>query len=457
MKKILILIVLFITIGILHAQDKIFRANGQTFSARIVKVSPTAVDFYYTDGDTALHQVFKSNLTKIVYADGRLEAFTNIKNFPQINGPDDWEKVLLTDAIPDYTGLTEVKRVKATSMWGGSQMSEIGVNNCNNTIKKQAAKLGCSVVLITNKKMGLSTSVEGIAYKVNRELLGLNASTKNETSDNNKGAIQVNKDSNPKIETNLNSDIDVNIPGNSKPNLNSFAVIIGNENYSNEIKVPYAINDAKTFYDYATQTLGIPAKQVHLLKDATYGQFLGEFEWLENILKVYKEDAHIFIYYAGHGFPDESSKSSYILPVDGKSTSIASAIKLEDLYSKFSKYACRNITFFLDACFSGAARDGMLAEGRGVKIKPKEDILKGKIVVFSATSGDETAHPINEKQHGAFTYYLLKKIQDTKGDITYSELYQYIKENVARVSVVENRIQNPRVNTSDQIREIWGK
>jgi hypothetical protein len=98
----------------------------------------------------------------------------------------------------------------------------------------------------------------------------------------------------------------------------------------------------------------------------------------------------------------------------------------------------------------------MLSNARSVVIKPGSNAIKGKTVVFSAATGKETAFPYKEKQHGLFTYFLLKKLQETKGNVDYQTLLNYIAENVKRQSVVVNqKSQTPQVNTSEQLRDIW--
>jgi hypothetical protein len=78
------------------------------------------------------------------------------------------------------------------------------------------------------------------------------------------------------------------------------------------------------------------------------------------------------------------------------------------------------------------------------------------MVVFSAASGEETAFPYKEKQHGLFTYFLLKKLQETKGDVSYQALSNYIIDNVRQQSVVVNqKSQTPQVNTSQEMESIW--
>ncbi len=251
------------------------------------------------------------------------------------------------------------------------------------------------------------------------------------------------------------ADVDVDIPVSSVVSNNSFAVIIGNENYRNEIKVKYAKNDALIFKNYAIKTLGIPVSQVHYVTDATFGAMLDEIDWINSVTKVYDGQAKVIFYYAGHGMPDQASKSAYLLPVDGTSTRSRTAIKTDELYAKLTEYQSQQVTVFLDACFSGGSRDGSLASGRGVKIVPKKDAMHGNLVVFSAVSGAQTAHPYTEKQHGLFTYYLLKKLKITKGNVTCKQLSDYIATQVNQKSVVFNKEQSPKVKVSPDAQGSW--
>ena len=98
----------------------------------------------------------------------------------------------------------------------------------------------------------------------------------------------------------------------------------------------------------------------------------------------------------------------------------------------------------------------MMEEARGVAIKPKEEVPTGKLIVFSAAQGDETAYPYTEKRHGMFTYYLLKKLQDTKGDTTLGELMHYVTTEVKQQSVLQNKkSQTPKVTASPSVADTW--
>ena len=250
--------------------------------------------------------------------------------------------------------------------------------------------------------------------------------------------------------------IDKEIPYSGVSNENTFALIIGNENYQNEITVDYAINDAVIFSKYVNKTLGVPESNIRIITDATLGEIISQVKWIANIQSAYQGTASVIVYYAGHGMPDETTKDAYLLPVDGMSEMTLTAIKLDWLYNELSIFPSKQVTIFLDACFSGSARDGMLAEGRGVRIAPKANVLKSNTIVFSATNSSQTAYPFKEKNHGLFTYFLLKKLNESKGDLTMGELYDYVSTNVERKAlVVKSKPQTPTIKTSYELTNIW--
>ena len=254
----------------------------------------------------------------------------------------------------------------------------------------------------------------------------------------------------------LISAVDENIPETNAKNSNTFALIIANENYQSVASVPYALNDGKIFREYCIKTLGIPEKQIKYIPDGTGNQIKAQINWLQTLAEVFT-DPHIIFYYAGHGIPDESSRSAYLLPVDGIGTDVSTGYKLDDLYAVLGKMPAENVTVFMDACFSGSKREnGMLASARGVAIKAKSGMPQGNMVVFSAAQSDETAYPNNEEKHGMFTYFLLKKLQDTKGDVTLQELGDYITKNVSQQSILLNgKSQTPCVTPSASLDASW--
>ena len=161
-------------------------------------------------------------------------------------------------------------------------------------------------------------------------------------------------------------------------------------------------------------------------------------------------------YYAGHGLPDESTHTPYLIPVDVNGSNLFSAIKLSDLYKKFGETGGKRITIFLDACFSGGGRESGLLTARSVKIKPSDEIIGGNMVVYSATKGEQSALPYNSEKHGLFTFYLLKKLQETSGNLSYGELADYLSKTVSINSLkINQKEQDPEVVVSLDVLAVW--
>ena len=248
------------------------------------------------------------------------------------------------------------------------------------------------------------------------------------------------------------SSVDTKIAVNDARDDNTFVVIISNEDYKHEEPVPFAKNDGEVFKVYCQKTLGIPESNISFVPNATLNEMGYEIDHLSEVLNAYDGTARAIIYYTGHGMPDEDSKEAYLLPVDGYSKKPSSGMSTKELYSRLGSMNSRNIIVFLDACFSGARRDGkMLASSRGVALKVHSDPVGDNTVVFSAAQGNETAYPYKSQSHGMFTYYVLDKMQQSGGCTTLGELSDYVTTNVKRRSVVENKkSQTPCVVASSR-------
>lgn len=249
----------------------------------------------------------------------------------------------------------------------------------------------------------------------------------------------------------IRSDVDKDIPETSHQQINTFALIIANENYQDVAQVPNALHDGQVFAEYCEKTLGIPKDNIKYITDATLNGIQRQLNWLTQVMDAYEGDAHVIFYYAGHGIPDESSKSAYLLPVDGFGTDVSSGYSLDKLYAELGSKPAKSVIVLLDACFSGANRDGkMLTSARGVAIKAKQNAPQGNIVVFSAAQGNQTAYPYKEKGHGLFTYYILKKLKETKGKISLGELAEYVTTEVKKRSIIANsKLQTPTTSPSN--------
>lgn len=258
----------------------------------------------------------------------------------------------------------------------------------------------------------------------------------------------------------LTSDVDKNIPVVAEKKPQKLALIIGNENYAqsvkSEINVEYARRDAGVFYEYVIKTLGLVEENVYFKTDATAGTMNTEIDRITELIKRMGPETELIFYYSGHGFPNDKTYAPYLIPVDVNASNLGSAIELKDVYQKFGSAGAKKITVILDACFSGGGRNQGLLAARSVRIKPKDEELAGNMVVFSAASGEQSALPYHEEQHGIFTYYLLKKLKETEGKVSFGELDRYLRNEVGIGSIrINGMVQDPVTNVSPAIENKW--
>ena len=241
----------------------------------------------------------------------------------------------------------------------------------------------------------------------------------------------------------VRSDVDELPAIKAKPNKNSYAIVIGIEQYRQKLpKADFAEHDAKTMTEYLTKVMGYPEENVVTLlnEHATNVDFAKYFEkWLPNNAE---KDGTVFVYYSGHGAPNPKTGDAYLVPYDGDPSFIdETGYSLKRLYESLGKLQAKEIIVALDSCFSGAGGRSVLAKGARPLVMNLESsfILSQKIAVLSAASGEQISSTYEEKGHGLFTYFMLKGIKgegDTNGDgkVEIGELFEYIKPQVERIA-----------------------
>ena len=248
----------------------------------------------------------------------------------------------------------------------------------------------------------------------------------------------------------LRSDVDKDIPTGLPMNAKKYALIIGNEDYSKyqpglerEVNVDYAANDARVFAEYAERTLGVPKQNITLLIDATKGQMSQAIAKHERLLQVERGEAEIIFYYSGHGLPEESTNTPYLIPVDVNGMQPTNGIALQDVYASLTRYPSRKGLVVLDACFSGGARSKELVAMKGVRVNANVSTVPGNLVVLASSSGTEASAVYRDKQHGYFTYFLLKELKAGGWQTPLKPTMDAVQQNVARETARIGKLQTP--------------
>lgn len=246
------------------------------------------------------------------------------------------------------------------------------------------------------------------------------------------------------------STVDVNVPKNKDRNENTFALILANENYKNVDDVPFALNDGRSFRRYCEEVLGVPSENIICELNVTGNEMTDAIDRMKDFQRAY-EQMKLIVYFSGHGLPDPRTNESYLLPTDASPRNISTGYKLSKFYQELTAYHPASVTVFLDACFSGTKKDGVMMDkdARGVIITPREETPTTNMVVFSACTGNETAYPYANQKHGLFTYFLLKKLQEDKGKTSYKHLAEYISRNVKQHSIrLNGKLQTPTAHSA---------
>ncbi|MFI5346800.1 MAG: caspase family protein [Elusimicrobiota bacterium] len=221
-----------------------------------------------------------------------------------------------------------------------------------------------------------------------------------------------------------------------------FALVIGIEKYSRLPEARFAENDADAMKSHLL-ALGYPERNIILLKggQATRGALQGYVEeWLP---RNAKPESQVFVYFSGHGSPDLKTGDAYIVPWDGDAMFLKStAYPLKALYASLSRLKAKRVLVALDSCFSGAGGRSVLASGARPLVSHVDDTsAPAGVTVLSAASGDEITATLDEQGHGAFTYYLLKAMND--GKLTARTAYAELKPRVQDEAHRQNREQTP--------------
>jgi len=258
------------------------------------------------------------------------------------------------------------------------------------------------------------------------------------------------------------SDVDIDIPRAAVINGettqdHTYVLIIGNQKYIDNQEVPNAVNDAHVFAEYCYRTFNIPRANTIMLTNATGNQMKeGLQELVRRATHAPQGKADLIVYYSGHGViaKDRNGMAAndfdqYLIPVDASGADASLSLSRNDIYMAFNAIPFNRASLFLDACNIPYDR----AVAKVAKYK-----WKGNVFVFASSSPNESSISYKNKNHGLFTYYLLKSIKEKNGNIDYKDLTDQVRENVERQSdKMFGEKQTPEVITSLQAGDSWMK
>jgi uncharacterized caspase-like protein len=221
---------------------------------------------------------------------------------------------------------------------------------------------------------------------------------------------------------------------------NSWAVVIGIDNYTKWPKLQYAARDAQGVRQTLIDKFGFAPERVMSLNnaDATRTGILAAFHDTLAHGGVQRND-RIFVFFAGHGATRKLSSGrdlGYIVPVDSDPEHFATdAIPMTEIQNIAESLTAKHVLFVMDACYSGLG----LTRGGGSGAFLRDNAKRVGRQMLTAGGTDQLVADGGPNGHSVFTWALLQGLAgkgDLNGDglITATELAAYIAPAVASVS-----------------------
>ncbi|MES2162955.1 MAG: polysaccharide deacetylase family protein [Pseudomonadota bacterium] len=221
---------------------------------------------------------------------------------------------------------------------------------------------------------------------------------------------------------------------------NSYAVVIGINDYQKWPKLQYAVQDARAIRDTLVNRFGFAGERVFTLSngEATRNNILALFHDKLADAQLKKDD-RIFVFFAGHGATRQLSSGrnlGYIIPVDSDPQQVSfDAIPMTDLQNIAESLNAKHVLFVMDACYSGLG----LTRGGGNSAFLRDNARRMGRQMLTAGGADQMVADGGPNGHSVFTWTLLQAMNgkaDLNGDglITATELAAYVAPAVASVS-----------------------
>ena len=238
--------------------------------------------------------------------------------------------------------------------------------------------------------------------------------------------------------------------------LDSWAVIIGINDYEHMPNLNYAVNDAVDIKEMLISKYNFKEDHIKIIlnEEATKNNII---EGFHQLLQKSKDKDRVVIFYAGHGetytLPN-GGEMGYLIPVDGDPEKLyLTSIPMSELYEIAQMSYAKHILYLVDACYGGLA----LASTRGLaKSTPnflrKITSEKGRQII-TAGGKDEQVIERSEWGHSAFTKNLLIGLGknsadiDDDGVITANELGRFMSERVYNETDGYHTPQTGRIGT----------
>lgn len=219
---------------------------------------------------------------------------------------------------------------------------------------------------------------------------------------------------------------------------NSFALVVGINNYLNASPLSYAANDAEAVAALLKDEFEFKSENIKLLLNdsAAKNEIMAAFMSYAN--GEISPNDRIFVFFAGHGMTQTGRRGEvgFLVPYDGDLGNLSTLIRWDELTLNAELIVAKHILFVMDACYGGLAITRSLSAGSMRFLKDmlqrysRQVLTAGKANEVVADAGG----PI--PNHSVFTGHFLQGLQGKAatgdGVITANGIMAYVYDRVAK-------------------------
>lgn len=218
-----------------------------------------------------------------------------------------------------------------------------------------------------------------------------------------------------------------------------YAVVIGNNNYSNVSNLRTAVNDARTVASVLKSQYGF---KTIVLSNASRGKMLAVFESLRKRLTA---KDNLVIYYAGHG--ELSRGRGFWLPSDAVKGNKKTWISNEQLTNFIDAMKAKHVLVVADSCYSGTLSQSSIPSpvtDSGRSREWFEAVARTKVRVVMSSGGVRPVLDSGGGNHSVFAGAFIQALRSGGSVIEGAGLFQALREQVKQASSARGNRQNPR-------------
>jgi peptidoglycan/xylan/chitin deacetylase (PgdA/CDA1 family)/uncharacterized caspase-like protein len=221
----------------------------------------------------------------------------------------------------------------------------------------------------------------------------------------------------------------------------SWAVVVGIDNYAKWPKLHYAVNDANGIKEILTRKYSFKADHVFTLlnEDATRERILSVLgDTLSNPKTVHRDD-RVFVFFAGHGATRKLPSGrdlGYIVPFDADLENFqGQSISMTNFQDISESIPAKHVFFVMDSCYSGLALTRGQLTGNYIREVSKRMARQ----MLTAGGANEQVADNGPNGHSIFTWTVLQGLEgradlNSDGFISGGELSSYVAPSVSGLS-----------------------